>query len=621
MNTRACSLGLLSLLLVCSAPPGYADSATWSTNPATGNWNTATNWMPNTVPNGPGNVATFATSTKTAVSFAADTEVDSIIFNPGASAFTLTTAPFHLLTISGAGLINNSGQTQQFVSALQEDGPIDLPQAAFNSVEFKNSSSAGSDIVYTASPGDLVFGAGGNFIFQDASSAGSAIFNIYGDSRADYKGSIEFYNSSTAANATINLYDGAYMPVTVASISQPATLANAIVNNQGGNITISGGATAGEATIINEKILGQLSYSNLTIGSNITTGIGTAGSANITNRGATATRKEGSTFFAGDAKAGVATIINEGGDGAVQAGGFVTIGSANAETPTAEAATLIANPGTNWGGGGLITFGQNSLGGTARCELFGNGTLDISPHFAPGLTIGSIEGDGPILLGARNLTVGSNNLSTTVSGVIQDGGAGGGTGGALSKIGTGVLNLSGANTYTGGTTVTAGTLVIANVTGSGTGSGAVQVNGGTLGGSGTIAGAATIGTGSGSGAFLAPATGTKTPTTLTTLSALTFKADGTLTYTLKGKGQKARGDQVVANGISIESGASFSLRGKAQVLRQGFTLTALNNTAATPIAGTFANLPDGAVITVGSSHLQANYQGGDGNDLTFTVVP
>jgi len=38
------------------------------------------------------------------------------------------------------------------------------------------------------------------------------------------------------------------------------------------------------------------------------------------------------------------------------------------------------------------------------------------------------------------------------------------------------------------------------------------------------------------------------------------------------------------------------------------------------ISGTFANLADGAIITVGSDNFQASYSGGDGNDLTLTVV-
>ena len=38
------------------------------------------------------------------------------------------------------------------------------------------------------------------------------------------------------------------------------------------------------------------------------------------------------------------------------------------------------------------------------------------------------------------------------------------------------------------------------------------------------------------------------------------------------------------------------------------------------ISGTFTNLPDGGSIIIGNNAYQANYQGGDGNDLTLTVV-
>jgi hypothetical protein len=33
-----------------------------------------------------------------------------------------------------------------------------------------------------------------------------------------------------------------------------------------------------------------------------------------------------------------------------------------------------------------------------------------------------------------------------------------------------------------------------------------------------------------------------------------------------------------------------------------------------------SNLPDGAIANVNGNHLQASYGGGDGNDLTLTVV-
>jgi autotransporter-associated beta strand protein len=134
----------------------------------------------------------------------------------------------------------------------------------------------------------------------------------------------------------------------------------------------------------------------------------------------------------------------------------------------------------------MILFeGQTTgSGGDSRIELFGNGSLDISAHQLPGVTIGSIEGDGNAFLGANNLTIGSNNLSTTFSGVIQDGGENGGTGGSLTKIGPGTLVLSGVNTYTGNTNVTGGVLQVDGSINSNT-----SVHGrGTLAGTGMING-------------------------------------------------------------------------------------------------------------------------------------
>ena len=74
--------------------------------------------------------------------------------------------------------------------------------------------------------------------------------------------------------------------------------------------------------------------------------------------------------------------------------------------------------------------------------------------------------------------------------------------------------------------------------------------------------------------------------------------------------------------MTINSGALFSFIGLGTgTLTPGTVFTAISNTAATPIAGTFANLADGSTFTFGSNTFQANYEGGDGNDLTLTVVP
>ena len=39
------------------------------------------------------------------------------------------------------------------------------------------------------------------------------------------------------------------------------------------------------------------------------------------------------------------------------------------------------------------------------------------------------------------------------------------------------------------------------------------------------------------------------------------------------------------------------------------------------VAGTFSNIPRRGIVNVNGNNLQADYEGGDGNDLTLTVVP
>ena len=88
--------------------------------------------------------------------------------------------------------------------------------------------------------------------------------------------------------------------------------------------------------------------------------------------------------------------------------------------------------------------------------------------------------------GASTLTIGDNNTTSSFGGTITN------TTGtlAITKIGSGTLNLSGANTYTGATNVNAGTLLINGST-SPTSLVTVGING-TLGGTGTVGGNTTI---------------------------------------------------------------------------------------------------------------------------------
>ena len=131
--------------------------------------------------------------------------------------------------------------------------------------------------------------------------------------------------------------------------------------------------------------------------------------------------------------------------------------------------------------GAFVIFENASDGGTARVEAFANGSLNLFDRSSPTVTTGSLEGDGNVSLGSYTPAIGSNNFSTIFLGLIQDTCS-------LSKVGAGVLTLSGANTYSGGTTIESGKLIINNPEGSGTGTGPVQANGGQLRGQGTIRG-------------------------------------------------------------------------------------------------------------------------------------
>ena len=149
-----------------------------------------------------------------------------------------------------------------------------------------------------------------------------------------------------------------------------------------------------------------------------------------------------------------------------------------------------------------------------------------------------------------------------------------------------------------------------------------QYPAGTLCGKGIVAGAVTVGTGAGPGAVLTPGYlhGSDSLGTLTIESSLTFNSDST--YVVELNSNTAIVDKVVANGVINNSGSQFAFTDLGTgTLPAGTVFTVIDNTAATPIVGTFANLADGATFTIDNITFQANYEGGDGNDLALTVVP
>jgi len=298
---------------------------------------------------------------------------------------------------------------------------------------------------------------------------------------ANVTGQTIFFNTTTAGTATIvNKFGG----TTIFTDFSSAMNANITNQASGGSTLFFNNSSAGNAVITNNSAAG--SAPGLPVGLGFF-GASTAGNATIINNGNgfIAFGHPGATDTA---SAGNANITNNAGSQL----GF------GART-TAGNATIITNDG------GGVAFFERSNGGNAQFITNGTGTVDFSHTVGLGpvgplglnqITAGSIAGSGFYFIGPDNLlTVGSNNLSTEVSGFIEDGC--GCLPGSLEKVGTGTLTLSGINTYTGLTLVNRGSLL---VTGSIAKSLVVLVdNGATLGGTGTVPVTALSG-----GATLAP---------------------------------------------------------------------------------------------------------------------
>jgi len=118
--------------------------------------------------------------------------------------------------------------------------------------------------------------------------------------------------------------------------------------------------------------------------------------------------------------------------------------------------------GTTINGGTLAVAADANLGGAAGRLAFGGGTLQFSSGFTTNRVVTLNAGGG---------TFDTNGNNATLLGAISGSGS-------LTKIGAGVLTLSGANTYTGGTTLAAGTLSLA--TSQALGAGALTTTGSVL---------------------------------------------------------------------------------------------------------------------------------------------
>jgi outer membrane autotransporter protein len=415
-------------------------------------------------------------------------------------------------TAGAAQITNANTGTVQF-SDFATGGTATINNSG--TVNFGNSSNAGTATLTNAintsvvnfnnssSANGATISNAGTLQFADTSSASNAVITN--------TNSLIFTNSSSAGGAAIS--NNANMQFQLFASAGDAS----ITNNS--NLTFSNTSTASNATIVNNSAMAVNDDSRLE-------------SAIITNNG--------TLGLFGTAGAGNATIVNNG------ILGFL-------DSSSADTAAITTNSG------GLTGFAANATGNSARLVTNAGGAVDISGVAAATFQFGSIAGAGTYSLGNKQLTVGLNDLSTEVSGVIADGGLSGGAGAGLTKAGNGTLTLSGTNTYTGATVVNNGALI---VNGSIASSSGLTVNAGLVGGTGTLP-TTTV-----NAAFIAPGPSTGALGTLTVQGNLTLNGSITsIGVTPTGAGQIS-----VTGTASLGGTVAAASSGTGYTIGQVFTI-------------------------------------------------
>lgn len=305
--------------------------------------------------------------------------------------------------------------------------------------------------------GTLNLATGILYITGDAttSSAGT------GAQAAKINGNISLANNTLRSNRTFNVKAGQLL--VNGTIFGTPTL-NGLTKTGPGYLSMVNPASNsyGGSTIVQEGVL-ELAGAGSSVPGDLTIGLPGGKLARV------------STFSAGSIDASSHVTVNS--PGTLVLGHGNTIKSLSTFGPpthpdTGVSATVLDGSLTIQGNLAMVG-GQLATSGTGFITLNGNVTASAGPKF-PAVISGQLVLGGP----TKPFTVNAGSVAgdaLRIDAVIS-----GGTG--LQKLGTGVLHLTGKNTYTGVTLVTKGVLAVDGQQPSSP----VQLDGGTLGGKGVI---------------------------------------------------------------------------------------------------------------------------------------
>ena len=640
-------LGLAASLCL-SSPLAFAVDKPWTGTTNT-TWSTATNWTGG-APVAADN-AVFGSTFTNQPNLTAIATAGGIWMKTGVGQNVIVSASAGTLTLNGNTINGTAGlgilvdNTSAFT--LTVNAPIKLGAAQTWRNNSSNLLTIGAGGVNLNSKAFTIDGTGNTTISGVMSGAGA--FTKSGSGNLTLSSNANTYTGTTTVNGG-NLSIGTFTLTTAGAVSIAAgatytstgtlnltadtTAAQTFISGAGTLVLGNSSSTALAPDIYYDPTGGSGSGYSVTIASNVNVGTGSRFINGLSNRN-DYERYGGDLIFSGNLT-GSASLTFTGTPNNGASGG-----------PWQTAYTLQGNNSAFTGGiiltdGANLTLNNASALTAANSVTFTPATGAVSGLYLYGqsMTIGALSGTAAGTMNIRNgsLVTDSNatinpgivrsnavltvqqNTNTTFNGIISDGLNDHGAGDAgtyytlgLTKTGSGILTLGGANTYTGLTTISAGALNIQNATALGTTAAGTTVSAGAalqIQGNITVGAEALTLNGSGvaSDGALRNISGNNSWAGAVTLgSASTIASDaGTLTHS----GTLANGGFVATYGGAGNITASGIISGAGGLTKTGAGTLTLNGAAANTFTGN---------TTVSGGTLSAKADGALGATTKVTI--
>ncbi len=467
--------------LVISA---VAQAQTWNLN-GSGNWNTATNWTPQGVPNavGAGVVLGTQTSASIAVTLATPITLGSLAID-STKAYNVTGS--QLIFDAAAG---NASLTVSNIGSETISSAIQLNDTLVNT----NTNTGLTALKLSGA----ITGTGG-FTKEGSGVTSLTGTNTYSGSTQINAGTLSFVKTVSKSTGLVSVGANGIVGVGTGAAGYTSEQIDSLFANTLTGFSMDPGAGIGIDTstadfVYATNISGTRSLSHLgtgwalyLTGTNTYTGntIVNAGSMYIGNGGTAGSISLNSTIVVEN---NTAVIGFNRSDNLVQGVDFASGISGRGGISQKGPGTLTLNGVNTFSGisfvqGGILRAGSTTaLGNNASYQFTAAAgvTLDLAGYDA---SLGGVSGGGAaggnVVMGTANLTLTLDGSSTPSFGGVISGS------GSLAKNGVGTQTFTGNNTYTGSTVINDGTLQIGN--NGATGSIAL-VSGITVNGAGVIA--------------------------------------------------------------------------------------------------------------------------------------